>query len=121
MVRVSGRFGELGRDGNSVRVLKPFRPQSGARGTRPHPKERSVPAVAAAVIINVLDNLIKPLLIGRGAGVPIWVIFIGVIGGLLTIGFIGIFIGPLVMAAGYSIVMGWLSEDNGAHESRARD
>ena len=73
------------------------------------------------IIINVLDNVIKPLLIGRGAGVPIWVIFIGVIGGLLTIGFIGIFIGPLVMAAGYSIVMGWLSEDDGANESRALD
>ena len=73
------------------------------------------------IIINVLDNLIKPLLIGRGAGTPIWVIFIGVIGGLLTIGFIGIFIGPLVMAAGYSIVMGWLSEEDGAHESRALD
>lgn len=72
------------------------------------------------IIINVLDNVIKPLLIGRGAGIPIWVIFVGVIGGLLTIGFIGIFIGPLIMAAGYSIVMGWLSEeDGGAHESRA--
>jgi predicted PurR-regulated permease PerM len=70
------------------------------------------------IIINVLDNLIKPLLIGRSAGVPLWVIFIGVVGGLLTIGFIGIFIGPLVMAAGYSIVMGWLSEEDGAHESR---
>ena len=73
------------------------------------------------IVINVLDNVIKPLLIGHGAGVPIWVIFIGVIGGLLTIGFIGIFIGPLIMAAGYSIVIGWLSEDDGAHESRARD
>jgi predicted PurR-regulated permease PerM len=71
------------------------------------------------IIINVLDNVIKPLLIGRGAGVPLWIIFIGVIGGLLTIGLIGIFIGPLVMAAGYSIVMGWLSEEDGAHGSRA--
>ena len=53
------------------------------------------------IIINVLDNVIKPLLIGRGAGIPILVIFIGVIGGLLTIGFIGIFIGPLIMAAGF--------------------
>ena len=35
--------------------------------------------------------------------------------------FIGIFIGPLVMAAGYSIVMGWLSEDDGAQGSRAPD
>jgi predicted PurR-regulated permease PerM len=66
------------------------------------------------IIINVLDNVLKPLLIGRGAGIPIWVIFIGVIGGLLSIGFIGIFIGPLVMAAGYSIVMNWLSEDDGS-------
>src|SRR5262245_14359829 len=65
------------------------------------------------IIINVLDNVLKPLLIGRGAGIPIWVIFIGVIGGLLSIGFIGIFIGPLVMAAGYSIVMNWLSEEDG--------
>jgi predicted PurR-regulated permease PerM len=70
------------------------------------------------IIINVLDNVIKPLLIGRGAGVPLWIIFIGVIGGLLTTGLIGIFIGPLVLAAGYSIIMGWLSED-GTYETRA--
>jgi predicted PurR-regulated permease PerM len=66
------------------------------------------------ITINVLDNVLKPLLIGRGAGIPLWVIFIGVIGGLLSIGFIGIFIGPLVMAAGYSIVMSWLSDDDGS-------
>lgn len=63
------------------------------------------------VIINILDNFIKPLLIGRGAGVPLWIIFIGVIGGILTIGFVGIFIGPLIMAAGYSIITGWLDEE----------
>jgi predicted PurR-regulated permease PerM len=66
------------------------------------------------ITVNVLDNVIKPLLIGRGAGVPLWIIFIGVIGGILTIGLIGIFIGPLVMAAGYSIVAGWLSEERPA-------
>jgi predicted PurR-regulated permease PerM len=70
------------------------------------------------IIINVLDNLIKPLLIGRGAGVPLWIIFIGVIGGILSIGFIGIFIGPLVMAAGYSIITGWLSEEKGRSQIR---
>jgi predicted PurR-regulated permease PerM len=36
-----------------------------------------------------------------------------VIGGILSIGFIGIFIGPLVMAAGYSIVINWLAEEDG--------
>src|SRR5262245_12489188 len=65
------------------------------------------------IIINVLDNVLKPLLIGHGAGIPLWVIFIGVIGGLLSIGLIGIFIGPLIMAAGYSIVVNWLSEEDG--------
>jgi predicted PurR-regulated permease PerM len=70
------------------------------------------------ITIGLLDNFIKPLLIGRGAGVPLWVIFIGVIGGILKIGFIGIFIGPLVMAAGYSIVMGWLTEREGRSNSR---
>jgi predicted PurR-regulated permease PerM len=70
------------------------------------------------IIIGLLDNFIKPLLIGRGAGVPLWVIFIGVIGGILKIGFIGIFIGPLVMAAGYSIVVGWLAEREGRSKSR---
>jgi predicted PurR-regulated permease PerM len=63
------------------------------------------------IVINVLDNVIKPLLIGRGAGVPLWIIFIGVIGGILTIGLIGIFIGPLIMSVGYSIVTGWLGGD----------
>jgi len=72
------------------------------------------------IIINVLDNLIKPLLIGRGAGVPLWVIFIGVIGGILSIGFIGIFIGPLVMAAAYSIVMSWLSDEDGSSRIRRK-
>jgi predicted PurR-regulated permease PerM len=63
------------------------------------------------VIINILDNVIKPLLIGRSADVPLWIIFIGVIGGILTIGLVGIFIGPIIMAAGYTIITTWLSEE----------
>lgn len=62
------------------------------------------------VFINVLDNVIKPILIGRGAGVPLWIIFVGVIGGMLTIGIIGIFIGPLITAVGYSILAKWLAD-----------
>lgn len=65
----------------------------------------------AGIVINILDNVIKPLLIGRGAGSPIWIIFIGVIGGVLTMGIIGIFLGPLIMAIGYSIVTSWLENE----------
>jgi len=68
------------------------------------------------IIISLLDNLIRPLLMA-GAGVPLWIIFIGVTGGILTLGFIGIFIGPLVMAAGYSIITSWLSEEQGRSKS----
>lgn len=64
---------------------------------------------AFGVLVNVIDNIIKPLLIGRGAGVPVWVLFVGVIGGVLTIGLLGIFIGPVVMAVGYTILTGWLA------------
>src|SRR4029450_12535549 len=53
------------------------------------------------VIINILDNVIKPLLIGRSADVPIWILFIGVIGGRLTIRFVGIFICRMLMCAGH--------------------
>ena len=62
------------------------------------------------VFINVLDNVINPILIGRGAGVPSWIIFVGVIGGMLTIGIIGIFIGPLITAVGYWILANWLAD-----------
>ena len=47
---------------------------------------------------------------------PLGLVF-GEIGGILRIGFIGIFIGPLVMAAGYSIVMSWLGDEGGSYES----
>ena len=70
------------------------------------------------IVINILDNVIKPLLIGRGAGVPLWIIFIGVIGGILTIGLIGIFIGPLIMSVGYSIVTGWLGGERERAQSQ---
>ena len=73
------------------------------------------------IIIGVLDNFLKPLLIGRGAGVPIWVIFIGVIGGILKIGFLGIFIGPLILAAAYSIITSWLAETQLSSNSRTAD
>ena len=62
------------------------------------------------VFINVLDNVVKPILIGRRAGAPMWVIFIGVLGGVLTLGLIGIFVGPLITAVAYSLLTIWLSQ-----------
>jgi predicted PurR-regulated permease PerM len=67
--------------------------------------------VAWGIFINVIDNFIKPYLISQGSGLPIALIFIGVIGGLLTWGIIGIFLGPTLLAIGFNLVKHWLDQD----------
>lgn len=60
-----------------------------------------------AAIILICDNFIRPFLIKRGADLPLLLIFAGVIGGLLTFGIIGIFIGPVVLAVTYTLLQAW--------------
>lgn len=62
------------------------------------------------IFVNVIDNFIKPLLIGRGLPVPIWIVFIGVIGGLLAMGLVGLFIGPVVLAVSYLLMIRWIEQ-----------
>lgn len=57
------------------------------------------------------DQILKPLLLGRGVDAPMPVILIGALGGMITSGFIGLFVGAVVLAVGYQIFMGWV--DNG--------
>lgn len=61
-------------------------------------------------VISGVDNILKPLLIGRGSVVPLPLVLLGVFGGIMNLGFIGIFIGPAVIALGYSLVTMWLGE-----------
>jgi predicted PurR-regulated permease PerM len=58
----------------------------------------------------VLDNVLKPLLLGRGVNVPMVIIFVGAIGGFLTSGIIGLFVGAVVLALGYKLFVAWLTE-----------
>jgi predicted PurR-regulated permease PerM len=67
-------------------------------------------AIYGAVIVNSVDNVLRPWIISRGARVPFALIFIGVIGGLLAWGMIGLFIGPTFLAVAYSLVLTWLGE-----------
>jgi len=60
------------------------------------------------VFVGLIDNVLKPLLLGRGAKVPLVVIFVGAIGGFLDSGIIGLFVGSVVLALGYSLVVAWL-------------
>jgi predicted PurR-regulated permease PerM len=65
-------------------------------------------------VISSIDNFVKPVLIARGAGIPILLIALGVIGGVLVFGFIGIFLGPVLLALGQMLLTRWISEEQPA-------
>jgi predicted PurR-regulated permease PerM len=55
------------------------------------------------LVISSIDNIIKPYIISRGSKLSFIVMFIGVVGGVVTFGFIGVFLGPTLLAVGYSL------------------
>lgn len=62
------------------------------------------------VIVATMDNVLRPLLIRRGANLPLLLIVAGVIGGLIAFGLVGIFIGPIVLAVSHTLLDAWLQE-----------
>lgn len=68
-----------------------------------------------SLLVVSIDNVLRPMLIKRGADLPLLLIFVGVIGGLLSFGLIGIFVGPVALAVTYTLMQSWL------HETRAND
>ena len=70
-----------------------------------------------SLVAGTIDNVIRPLLIRRGANLPLVLIFAGVIGGLIAFGVIGLFIGPVVLAVTYTLLKAWV----GAAEPAATD
>lgn len=64
------------------------------------------------LVISSIDNIVKPILMARGAGLSILTIALGVFGGVLMFGFIGIFLGPVLLALGQMLLMRWLREDS---------
>ena len=64
--------------------------------------------LVVAIIVTTADNVVRPVLIKRGADLPLLLIFVGVIGGLVAFGLIGIFVGPVVLAVGYTLLRAWL-------------
>lgn len=60
------------------------------------------------IVVAAIDNVLKPLLLGRGVAVPIAVVFLGAIGGFLTLGLIGLFVGAVVLSVGYKLFLAWL-------------
>jgi len=58
-------------------------------------------------LVSSVDNVIKPLLISRGSNLPFVLILFGVMGGILAFGFVGVFIGPTLLAVGFSLLQEW--------------
>jgi predicted PurR-regulated permease PerM len=55
-----------------------------------------------------MDNVLKPVLLGRGAAVPMAVVFLGAIGGFVAMGIIGLFVGAIVLSVGYKLFLAWI-------------
>ena len=62
-----------------------------------------------SVITGSIDNLLRPILIRKGADLPLLLVFAGVMGGLLAFGIIGLFVGPVVLAVSYTLLGAWVA------------
>jgi predicted PurR-regulated permease PerM len=62
------------------------------------------------LVVAPIDNVLRPILIRRGADLPMLLIFAGVIGGLLSFGIIGLFVGPVMLAVTYTLLREWVNE-----------
>jgi predicted PurR-regulated permease PerM len=63
------------------------------------------------IVVGTIDNVIKPVLIRKGADLPLLLIFTGVMGGLIAFGVIGLFIGPVLLGVSYTLLGAWIGQD----------
>jgi predicted PurR-regulated permease PerM len=77
----------------------------------------ALPITIFLALVGLSDNVLKPLLVGRGLTTPMPVIFIGLIGGTLAHGIVGLFVGPIVLAVAWELMRAWLREDRSAPAS----
>jgi len=72
-----------------------------------------------SVLLSTTDSVVRPLLIRRGAHLPLLLLLAGVIGGLIAFGLVGIFLGPVVLAVAYTLLLSWMAESNRADDEFA--
>lgn len=66
------------------------------------------------IVVGSLDNILRPILIKKGADLPLLLIFAGVIGGLFAFGLLGLFVGPVLLAVAYTLLDAWVKEASDA-------
>jgi len=69
---------------------------------------------AYMIPVSLLDNILRPLVMGRGLNTPMLIILLGVIGGTISYGIIGLFLGPIVLAVFWELMVAWLRESKNA-------
>jgi predicted PurR-regulated permease PerM len=69
---------------------------------------------AYMIPVNLLDNFLRPIVMGRGLKTPMLVILIGVIGGTLAYGITGLFLGPIVLAVIWELLVSWIRDSDAA-------
>jgi predicted PurR-regulated permease PerM len=60
------------------------------------------------LVVGLADNVLKPMLMGRGLSTPALVIFVGLLGGTIAHGIVGLFIGPIILAVAWELMMAWI-------------
>jgi len=71
----------------------------------------AIPLALWCGFVGLIDNILKPLLLHHGMDTPLWVFVVGSIGGLISSGFIGLFIGPVLLVLAYEVGREWLNRD----------
>lgn len=67
--------------------------------------------------VGIVDNFLKPILLGRKAPVPMLVVFLGAIGGFISSGFIGLFTGAIILSLGYQLMISWVNRSEEATQA----
>ncbi|HXS16327.1 MAG TPA: AI-2E family transporter [Polyangiaceae bacterium] len=67
----------------------------------------AVPFAIWSILVGLMDNVLKPLWMGRGVAAPMLVIFLGAIGGMIGTGLLGLFVGPVILVVTYTLVQAW--------------
>lgn len=78
--------------------------------------EWSIAIVLWSLFVSVVDGALKPILLGQDFPVPIWVLFMGLIGGMLSMGLVGLFIGPIIISVSYQLMLQWVAVEADAKE-----
>jgi len=71
----------------------------------------ALPLTIYLLVVGLADNILKPMLMGRGLNTPMFVIFIGVLGGMIAHGIVGLFVGPIILAVVWQLMMAWIREE----------